>query len=615
MLLHPRMRVAATLAALCAMAVSGAPAAGQSAPAPLDASAQQWVTETLDAMSVDEQIGQLITPSFLSTYLSSDTETFEALVALTREQHVGGFLVFGGRELAPDVLLNPTYGTVTLGEPLAAAWLINRLQAAARVPLMISGDFEAGVGFRIGGGTVFPRAMAFGAAGDAQLAYEAGRVTAVESRAIGVHVNFAPVVDVNNNARNPVINTRSFGEDPALVGRLGGAYVRGVRDGGMLATVKHFPGHGDTDVDSHVGLPVIPYDRERLQAIEWPPFRDGLAAGADGVMTAHIVLPAIEPADGIPSTLSAAVVNGVIRQEFGFEGLVFTDSMQMGAVADRWSAGEAAVRAIAAGNDVVLHPADAVAAFEGVRAAVADGVLSPERIRESATRVLEAKARLGLHESRLVDLDALPARVGGRAHAEIADRASERAMTLVADARGDVPLRLPPDADILYLSVLDRPSGWRIAAPSRTFIAELRERWPSVTSVELSNQTSRQAIDLVGSTADRFDAVIASIFVRTTPRDGGMELAPPIVSLLRRLGRVTAARGQPYVAVLFGSPYTALSLDGVPAMLLTYDFYDRAERNAVRALAGEADIGGRLPVSLPGMFPFGHGLDRTRRTQ
>ena len=587
----------------------------QRAATSLDAAAEAWAVRTLDAMSLDEQIGQLITPSFMSTYLSSDSERFEELVGYAQDQRVGGFLVFGGREPSPNVQLNPTYGTVTLGQPLAAASLINRLQGLAAVPLLMSGDFESGVGFRIAGATVFPRAMAFGAAGDTRLAYEAGRVTAIESRAIGVHVNFAPVVDVNNNARNPVINTRSFGEDPAAVGRLAAAYVRGVRAGGMLATVKHFPGHGDTDVDSHVGLPIIPYGRERLLTVEWPPFRDGIAAGADGVMTGHIELPAIDPEPGVPATLSRAVVAGVLREEFGFDGLIFTDSMQMGAVVSQWSAGEAAARAVAAGNDVVLHPEDTAAAFDGVRDAVARGELSAERIRESAARVLRAKAAMGLHAERLVDLAALPARVGGRRHAEVADRVSERGMTLLSDARGDVPLELPPEAHILYLSVLDRPSGWRIAAPSRTFIAELRDRWPNVTAVELSSQTSPQAIDLVRATADRYDAVIASIFVRTTPRNGGMDLDPSIVSLLERLAAMTDARDQPYVAVLFGSPYTALALRSVPAILLTYDFYDRSERNAVRALAGETPIGGRLPVVLPEMYPLGHGLERAAMEQ
>ena len=592
---------------------AGLPIYSQQNASTLDLEARTWVMNTLSTMSVDQQIGQLIMPSLLSTYTGSDTETFDSLVALTREQEVGGFLVFGGRELAPDVLLNPTYGTVTLGQPMSAMSLINRLQKIARVPLIFSSDFEAGVGFRIGGGTVFPRAMAFGAAGDEQLAYEAGRITAIESRSIGIHVNFAPVVDVNNNPRNPVINIRSFGEDPALVGRLASAYIRGTHDGGMLATVKHFPGHGDTDIDSHAGLPIIPHGRERLQMLEWPPFRDSIAAGVDGVMTAHIVLPMLDPEEGVPSTLSRTVVEGVLRDEFKFDGLIFTDSMQMGAISSHWSTEDAAVRAILAGNDIILHPADAVVAINGIRAAVATGEVSLERIRESATRVLEMKARLGLHRSRFVDSERLPERVGGREHGSVADQVSERAMTLLSDSRGDIPFRLPRDATILYLSVLDRPSGWRIAAPSRTFITELRDRWPNVTAVELSNQTSRQAIDLLRSTSEQFDAIVASVFVRTTPRDGGMDLAPSLVSLLERLGSMTEVRHQPYAVVLFGSPYTALALPSVPALLLTYDFYDRAERNAVRALAGESRIGGRLPVSLPEMFPRGHGLDRQMR--
>ena len=606
-----RTRLRAITFVILAMVVSaGLPIYSQQNASTLDPEARTWVMNTLGTMSVDQQIGQLIMPSLLSTYTGSDTETFDSLVALAHEQEVGGFLVFGGRELAPGVLLNPTYGTVTLGQPMSAMSLINRLQKIARVPLIFSSDFEAGVGFRIGGGTVFPRAMAFGAAGDEQLAYEAGRITAIESRSIGIHVNFAPVVDVNNNPRNPVINIRSFGEDPALVGRLASAYIRGTHDGGMLATVKHFPGHGDTDIDSHVGLPIIPHSRERLQLLEWSPFRDSIAAGVDGVMTAHIVLPMLEPEEGVPSTLSRTVVEGVLRDEFNFDGLIFTDSMQMGAISNKWSTEDAAVRAILAGNDIILHPADAVAAINGIRAAVETGQVSLERIRESATRVLEMKARLGLHRNRFVDSERLPERVGGRKHGSVADRVSEQAMTLLSDSRGDIPFRLSRDATILYLSVLDRPSGWRIGAPSRTFIAELRDRWPNVTAVELSDQTSRQAIDLLRSTSGQFDAIVASVFVRTTPRDGGMDLAPSLVSLLERLGGMTEVRHQPFAVVLFGSPYTALALPSVPALLLTYDFYDRAERNAVRALAGESRIGGRLPVSLPEMFPRGHGLDR-----
>lgn len=289
--------------------------------------------------------------------MSTDSPIYENLADLPRQFHVGGFHVFG-TEPAPSVLLNPTYGTVILGQPLEAASLLNRLQSAAALPLLNTADFEAGVGFRIAGATAFPRAMAFGTAGDDRLAFEAGRITGLEARAIGVHVNFAPVVDVNNNARNPVIHTRSFGETPEAVGRLASAYVRGLAEGGMIATLEHFPGHGDTDVDTHTGLATIKHPRERLDQVELPPFRIGIAAGAGAVMTGDIELPALDPEPGMPTTLSRATVSGLLRRDMAFDGLIHTDSMGMNAIFTPISAGDAAVRAVKAGNDLVLHSHD-----------------------------------------------------------------------------------------------------------------------------------------------------------------------------------------------------------------------------------------------------------------
>jgi beta-glucosidase-like glycosyl hydrolase len=257
---------------LCLLAALSTFPATQGA-VPLDKVSERWVQATLKKMSLEQKVGQLLVSSFQSTFLSTDSEGFAALVKAVHDYRVGGFHVFGGAERAPAVLLNPTYGTVTLGQPLEAASILNRLQAISAVPLLNTADFEAGVGFRIAGATAFPRAMAFGAARDEKLAFEAGRVTGTEARALGIHVNFAPVVDVNNNPRTPVINTRSFGEDPGLVGALASAYIRGLQSAGVMATLKHFPGHGDTDVDSHLGLPVIKHSRERLEQVELPPSR------------------------------------------------------------------------------------------------------------------------------------------------------------------------------------------------------------------------------------------------------------------------------------------------------------------------------------------------------
>jgi beta-N-acetylhexosaminidase len=585
-------------------------------PFTLDRAAARWVEQTMKKLTVDEKIGQLIVPSFESNFLSTDSETFDALTRLVRDYHVGGFHVFGASQQAPAVLLNPGYGTVILGQPFSAAFLINRLQAMSAVPLLNTADFETGVGFRIFGGTQFPRQMAMGAiaAGDAahdlRLVREEARVTGVESRALGVQVNFAPVADVNNNARNPVINIRSYGEDPARVATLVGAYVAGAREGGMIATIKHFPGHGDTDVDSHLGLPVVTFDRTRLKDVELVPFRLGIDKGVEAVMAAHIVLPALDAASSTPATFSRPILHDLLRQELGFGGLVYTDSMSMDAVARMLPPDEAAVRAVLAGADQVLHSPDPIAAFTGIKAAVASGRLAQAQIDGSVERVLRAKASVGLHLQRAVDLNAVPEKIGGRAHQAIADDAFTRAVTLVKDDRQQVPLRVPKDTPVLYLSILDYPSGWQIAAPSRTFIPELRKRWPQVTSIELSDHTPKSELDMVRAVAPRYGAVVASVFVRASSGSGRLDLNADLVRLLKDLALSTERTSTPFVTCFFGNPYTASFVPELPAMLLTYDFYDQPERAAVRALAGDAAISGRLPITLSPQLRAGHGLDR-----
>jgi beta-N-acetylhexosaminidase len=582
-----------------------------SAQAPLDRTTRQWVDGTLKKMTLEQLVGQLIFPPFNATYLSSDTDTYEALVKLVHETHVGGVIAFGGSEPVPQVMLNATYGPVILGQPLELASTLNRLQSIAAVPLLTSSDFEWGVQMRIAGATKFPRAMAFGAAGDPQLAYEAAKVIATEARALGVHVDFAPVADVNNNPRNPVINIRSFGEDPSQAGAMVASFTRGLQEAGMLATLKHFPGHGDTDVDSHLGLPVIAHPRERLEAVELPPFRAGITAGAAGVMVAHIELPAID-AEKQPATFSPKVIGTLLRPDF--KGLIFSDSMKMDAITEMAAPGEAAVRAVKAGVDVILDSPDSAAAAAAIVDAVKSGDIPRAHIEQSARRILEAKARLGLHRTRTVNLDAVPLSVGGRKHDAVARMVSERSITLIKDGRSVVPLPVPRGGRILYLSVLDYPSGWRIAAPSRAIIPELRSRWPNLHAVEVSDRTTPAELDLVRTLASSYDAVVAGVFVRAASASGRLDLAPHIVTLLQDLARRSERASQPFVAAFFGNPYTPMFVQEIPAMLLTYDFSDYAEQSVVKALAGEIPINGRLPITLPGLFPIGHGLVRQAPT-
>jgi beta-N-acetylhexosaminidase len=597
-------------ALLLAPAAALAAATLLAAPAPPDKKVESWVRKTLARMTLEQKAAQLVVAGLDGVYTPSDSDAAEKLDRLVR-LGVGGFHVFGGGEALPPVLLNPIYGTsggrATKGDALAIAALTNRLQRASALPLLFTADFEGGAGYIVAGATRHPRAMAFGAARDEGLAERAGRLNAGEGRALGVHVDFYPVVDVNNNAANPVINLRSFGEDPALVGRLAAAYAKGIQAGGMLSTAKHFPGHGDTAIDTHIGLAVIEHPRARLEAVELVPFRALIGAGVDAVMSTHIRLPALDPTEGLPATLSRPILTGLLRQELGFDGLVFTDSMKMGAIVKGFPADRAAAMAVGAGADVVLDPPDAEAAVRGIREAVEKGEISREQVDRSVARILRAKARLGLPRVRTVDVEAVPSSLGGRAREAVAHEVAARAVTLLKDDRGQVPLRLPQGARVLVLSVVDYASGWREGAPGRVFVPELRRRFGSVTAVEVTDRTTASEMDLLRALARGHDAVVAATYVRIASGSGRMGLAPAQVALLEQLA---AEPKRPLVVAAFGSPYVGELAPRVPAILLAYDWGDAPEAAVVRALCGDAPIGGKLPVTIPGLFPTGHGLER-----
>jgi beta-N-acetylhexosaminidase len=603
------VRQASTLLALSFLA-SAPPVAAPAA----DGRAERWVRRTLSRMTLEEKVGQLVVPGLNGVYTPADSDAAERLARLVREGRVGGFHVFGGREALPPVLLNPVHGTsggrAIKGSPLAIAVLLNRLQRLSAAPLLFTADFEGGAGYIVEGATRLPRAMALGATGDEGLAERAGALGAGEGRALGVHVLFYPVVDVNNNPGNPVINIRSFGEEPSFVGRMAVAYARGIRAGGMLSTAKHFPGHGDTATDTHLDLAVIEHDRARLDAVELAPFRAVIAAGVDAVMSSHIRLPALDPTEGLPATLSRPILTGLLREQLGFDGLVFTDSMSMHAISRRFPAEKAAAMAVAAGVDVVLDPPDPEAALRGIREAVLKGEIPREQIDRSVGRLLRAKARLGLHRSRTVDVEAVPAALGGRARQAVAVEVASRAITLLKDERGQVPLRAPPSARVLLLSVVDYASGWREGAPGRVLVPELRKRYPDLTAVEVTDRTTAAEMELLRALARRSDAVVAATYVRVASYSGRMGLSAAQAALL---ARVAGDPAKPFAAVAFGSPYVGEVAPELPAVLLAYETGDAPEAAAVRALTGEAPIGGRLPVAIPGLYPAGHGLDRAAR--
>jgi len=593
--------------------ISAAERAAAARAAAEEKAARMWVADTLKRMTLEEKVGQLLAPSINAAVTPVDSDAYEAAMHLVKDLHAGSIHVFGSAEATPAVMLNPAYGGASAarkGDPYAAAALLNRLQQAAAIPLLTTADFEGGAGYILNGATRLPRAMSIGATRDPQLAFRAGQLAAAEGRSVGVLVDFYPVVDVNNNPRNPIINIRSFGENVDLVSEMAVAYIKGIHAGGMLATAKHFPGHGDTSVDTHLGLPTIEHPRSHLDQIELPPYKAAIAAGVDVVMSTHIILPALDPAPGIPATLSRPILTGLLRNELKFDGLVYTDSMSMNAISREFPPDKAAAMAVRAGADFVLHSPDDDLAFKGILAAARSGEIPMAQIDRSVERILKVKARLGLHRARTTDLAAIADRLGGRANERTAVEIAGRGITLLKDERNQVPLSVPRDANVLYLSIVDYASGWREGAPARAFIPALRERWPNLTAIEVTDRTTASEIDLVRTLARRSQAVIAGVYVRIASYSGRMDLEPGQVALLDWL----SAQPAPFVTAVFGNPYIVGVMPKAPAVLLGYEFADAVETAMARAIAGEAAIGGKLPITLPGQFEYGHGLARAAKT-
>src|SRR3989454_1138786 len=396
-----------TLIAACGGRTTSAPRSPQ--PVATDA--------VLAKLTTRQKVAQLVVPWLGGNYMALDDSAFQIATRWIDTLEVGGIII-------------------SVGSPYDIAAKLNTLQRRSKLPLLVSADLEWGAAMRVVGATAFPYIMATGATGDERDAYTIGRVAALEGRAVGIHVNFAPDADVNNNPLNPIINTRSFGEDPRAVARLVRAYVRGLQDNGMLATLKHFPGHGDTDADSHLGLPTIRVDYARLDSVELVPFRAGIDAGAQVVMSAHIAFPAFT--GETPATLSAAMLTGVLRDSLKFKGLVVTDALQMGAIVAKYGAGEAAVRAFEAGSDLLLMPADPDSAIASMLVALQTGRLSGARLDSSVSRVLAIKRQLGLFERRTVPLDSIARIVGSKSFQDAADDIAQRSLTLVRDTSGIV---------------------------------------------------------------------------------------------------------------------------------------------------------------------------------
>jgi beta-N-acetylhexosaminidase len=571
--------------------------------------ALKWANDELRRMSLEEKVGQLISVGINATFLNQDSDAYRTLKRHIEENKVGGIILFRG----------PVYESVIL---------VNRMQQLARYPLLISADLEAGAGMRFDDTVNFPWNMAVAATGNPDFARRQGEITAREARALGVQHVFAPVVDVNNNAANPVINVRSYGEDPADVARFGAAFTEGAQAAGVIATAKHFPGHGDTAVDSHRGLPEINVSRDRLNKVEFVPFKAAVNAGVGSVMVGHIALPQIDstaikplprdvkgkPLDTdeeseiveekatMPATMSP-VMGHLLRSELNFQGMIVTDALSMSGLTIYFTQEEAAVRALEAGADMLLKPADVEAAFRGVREAVKSGRIGEPRVEESVRRILAAKYDLGLVEQRLTPVDSIDRIVGSKDVLTLASEISERAVTLVRDEDKLVPLKnLKPDAKIFNLAVTNGDDRAWIANP---FIGRLGRSGFKVETVVLDERSNDKEVEKAIERAKSADLVIASLYGRV--RSGQASSVGIPDSGARALSSLIAEK-KPIVGISFGNPYLLQSFPGLRSYVVAYGDMPSLQNAVARALMGEIDITGKLPISLPGLYPRGTGL-------
>ena len=589
----------------------------------LDKKGEKWARESLKKMSLEQKIGQMFMIWSFARLMNVDSPDYIKLRDTVRKYHLGGL----------GLTVRFEDGFLYKNEPLEAAMVTNQLQKDSEFPLIFAADFEHGLGMRLKEVTDFPQSMAFGATYDPEYARQAGRITAQEARAIGVQWNWFPIADVNSNPLNPIINIRSFGEDPKQVGDMVAAYIEGAHQYGMLTTAKHFPGHGDTDTDSHTSVPVLNQDKAYFENVSLPPFRAAIKAGVDAVMVAHILAPALDPDPRHVASISPAIVTGLLKQQMGFTGLVVPDAVDMGGITKMFpeggpaAAGRAAVEAVKAGNDMLLIPSDLDGAYNGLLSAVQSGEIPLSQIDQSVLKVLRAKASVGLNQGIQVDINAVTRLVARPENLDLAEEIADSAVTLVRDNHQVLPLKAAAKGTNpvtnAYQSVAEVRNRTVVlivvddshSDSGRTLDHQLRLRIPDANVIYIDPRTAAGLTQPVMDAVQQADKVIAAVFASPVAgkvaRDksgavtNAVALQESIAALLQNVLRTAANKT---VVVAMGSPYIASQLPEVQTYLCTYSNAQVSEESAVKAIFGEIPMPGRLPVTIPNIAARGSGL-------
>ena len=536
----------------------------------------------LSDLSIQEKVGQMFMLRYRGEFYREDAYVLKNVKRLITDHHIGGIISYFGS----------VHGTIEN---------LNELQSFSEIPLLVAADYERGVGQHLDGGTLFPTNMAMAATGDAQLSYEQGKVTALEARAVGVHVAFAPVMDVNSNPNNPIINFRSYGDSPEIVSKYGNAFIKGAQDNGLIACVKHFPGHGDTGVDSHTTLPVIVSEEKKFRMIDLPPFKEAIEAGVKMVMTAHISVPVLDESR-LPATLSNKISEKILRDEFGFEGIIVTDAMEMGGITETFWSAEAAIRTIEAGSDIILLPLDNDTAIKGVINAIKNGRISEKRIDQSVQKILDLKRELGLWNERKVPIAKARKILGNWNHISTASKAAKKSITLVNDDLKTIPLS-PKMSDRMTHILLATDEG--MLAYSKPFRSAVSRLHGNVESQFYYQKLSQNQISEIIAQADSSHHILISLLIRVRMNIGTVTIDPSHSELIEKLH----AMNRKVTVVSFGSPYVT-DVNSIGTYLAAYGYGSISMNAMANALFGSASITGKLPVELSSKYIQGHGINK-----
>lgn len=564
-------------------------ASGENRPEPIG-SDTLWefndVEELLSQLSLEQKVGQLFSIRAHGKFSNIHDPDLIRIERQIADHHIGGVTFFTG-----DV-----YGQAVLH---------NRLQRAASIPLWISQDMESGAAMRIEGATRLTPAMGVAASGDPENAYWQGKVTASEARALKVNQIFAPVLDVNNNPLNPVIGTRSYSADPEIVAEYGIKFMEGVESEGILATGKHFPGHGDTDTDSHFSMPTLSHTYERLKTVELLPFERAIDEGLRSVMSAHIAFPSISGTPGLPATLDPAILQRILVDSLQFDGLVVTDGLEMRGITNHYSPAEAAIMALHAGADILLLSPDELSAIDGMIKAVESGRVSENRIDHSVRKLLTLKTEQNLFEDRFVEVESLKNRINTPENQAIADRIARESVTVLKNNIAGFPITKFNTNQVLLLAASDQENH-----PAGSVLArEVRKYHPTVVYKELHSNTTAKEMDEILWEAEHSDLVITGSFITTRAVDGG-QFPEQMFEVLKQIENLST----PAMLLSFGSPYAVKDLPGFDAHILAWSSTEHQLRNTIPSIFGGSAISGNLPVEIPELYEIGWGIHYPRTT-